>query len=192
MNIEKIKVSPWVKLVDIPSIGDKDKMSENVRRVWEDITGGVYTGIYQVSIKRPKNLVHKDICYIGESEFFPMRITNLRGSAGKGNKTLHHMCGVYIREENIDINTIYVRFLTDDSTDDSRKQLEKWLQAEHKRKFNYITGYAWTEASGGHKSCRILTQASIRRIDSIEAIERVRAVLDEQLNYLKEKNDTRK
>jgi hypothetical protein len=190
VNIENIKVSSWVKLIDIPSVGDKDKMSENCKRVWKELTDGVYSGIYQVSLKQPKDLVHKDICYIGESDFLPMRLTNLKGSAGKGNKTTHHMCGVYIREENIDINTIYVRFIPFSDKDNNRKEFEKWLQQEHKNKFDYITGYAWTEASGGHKSCRIITQASIRRIDSIESIEKVRAVLDEQLNYLRGKYDS--
>jgi len=103
------KVTKWVKLTEILSACSYVKISKKCINFWKEFSDGKYPGVYQVSLKKPKQLVHKDICYIGESSFMPKRISDLRASAGKDNKVTHHMCGVFIREEGIDIESVYVR-----------------------------------------------------------------------------------
>lgn len=172
----------WVRLTEIPSVSRTDDLSNTCVSWWKNYTDGVYSGVYQVSLNRPKNIVDKDICYIGQSDTLPLRMSNMRTSAGKGNRATHHNCGVFIREEKIDIETVFVRCLLDDKS----KDLEKWLHNEHKKKFGFKLGYAWEEASGGYKSARITVQSSIRRLETLEALEKVQAVLNEHRVYLKQ------
>lgn len=157
-------------------------MSNRATEYWKKVTNGIYAGVYQVSTKKPKDVVHQDICYIGESDCLPKRLSDLRTAAVATNKTAHHMCGVYIREEGININDVYVRCLI---TKSNKHDLERWLQSEHKKKYGYKVGYAWEEASGGHKSCRIQTQMNIKRLNSLEACEKIQKVLNEQIARLK-------
>lgn len=185
----KYKVTNWIRLNDIPSQGSYVELATRTARFWEDLLGSKWVnksraGVYQVSLKKPTELIHKDICYIGESDCLPKRLSDLRSAAGEGNKVAHHMCGVYIREEGININKIYVRCII--AEDDGDKQsIERWLHSEHKKQFGYRVGYAWEEASGGHKSSRIQTQMAIKRLESLEACMKVQKVLNEQIARLK-------
>ena len=178
------KVTKWVKLTEILSAGSYVKISKKCINFWKEFSDGKYPGVYQVSLKKPKQLVHKDICYIGESSFMPKRISDLRASAGKDNKVTHHMCGVFIREEGIDIESVYVRCIIIEE-ESERLKFERYLHSEHKSKFGYKLGYAWEEASGGYKSCRIQTQANIKRLDSIEACKKVQIALNKRMEELK-------
>lgn len=178
------KVTEWIKLTEIISAKSYRKISKNCKNFWEEFSGGKYPGVYQVSLKKPKQLVHKDICYIGESYFMPKRISDLRSSAGKGNKVTHHMCGVFIREEGIDIESVYVRCIIIEEGKE-RQEFERYLHKEHKSKFGYKLGYSWEEASGGHKSCRIQTQANIKRLDSLDACKKVQIALNKRMEELK-------
>jgi hypothetical protein len=155
-------------------------MSKTCREFWESFSDGKHSGVYQVSLTKPEDLVHKDICYIGESGCLPKRISDLRTSAGKNNKVTHHMCGVYIREEDIDINSVYVRVLIADD----KKKLERYLHNEHRLKFGYDIGYLWEEASGGYKSCRIQSQVNIQRLQSLDACLKVQKALNDQIRKL--------
>jgi hypothetical protein len=111
----------------------------------------------------------------------PKRISDLRCSAGKSNKNTHHTCGVYIREEAIDINSVYVRaLLTND-----KKKLERYLHAAHRNEFGYAIGYKWEEASGGYKSCRIQSQVNIKRLKTVEECLKVQKVLAKRIIELK-------
>ena len=92
------------------------------------------------------------------------------------------MCGVYIREEMIAIDDVYVRCLFDENKD----EFERYLQNQHKTKFGYKLGYLWEEASGGYKSARINIQASIKRLTSLESIEKIELALKAQKKILKE------
>lgn len=184
MNV-KYKTTDWVPLTEIPSQGSYVSMSERATVYWKKYTKGVYTGVYQVSLKKPAAVIHKDICYIGESDCLPKRLSDLRTAAVATNKTAHHMCGVFIREEGIDINDVYVRCLV---TESDKHDLERWLQSEHKKQFGYKVGYAWEEASGGHKSCRIQTQMNIKRLNSLEACERIQKALNERVEQLKKQS----
>jgi hypothetical protein len=188
MNFE-FKITKWVRLSDVPSATSYGKLNRSTKRAnktwdyWNNLTGGEISGVYQVSLKKPKDVIHKDICYIGESDCLPKRISDLRSAAGAGNKVAHHMCGVYVREEGIDIDSIYVRCLIPKNC--SKQDIERWLHSEHKKQFGYKVGYAWEEASGGYKSCRISSQMSIRRLNSLEACEKVQKVLNERIAQLK-------
>lgn len=183
MNI-KYKATNWIPLVDFPSATSYVAIGERCNEYWKKLTKGATSGVYQVSLKKPKDVVHKDICYIGESDCLPKRISDLRTGAGAGNKTAHHMCGVYIREEGIDIRDVYVRCLIVEDPE-QKQDLERWLHSEHKRLYSYKVGYAWEEASGGYKSCRIQTQMSIKRLNSLEACEKIQKVLNDQIEKLK-------
>ena len=155
-------------------------MSEKCYDFWKLITNGQQSGVYQVSLSRPSEWVHKDICYIGESTCLPKRISDLRCSAGKSNKNTHHTCGVYIREEAIDIDSVYVRaLLTND-----KKKLERYLHDAHRDKFGYDIGYKWEEASGGYKSCRIQSQVNIKRLN-LNACLKVQKVLAKRIKELR-------
>lgn len=186
MNV-KYKATRWIRLSDIPSAVSYVKIGTRAAMFWMDVLGSKWIdkpiGVYQVSLTKPKEVVHKDICYNGKSECIPKRISDLRTAAGAGNKTAHHMCGVYIREEGINIDDVFVRCLVPDNGD--TQALERWLQSEHKKLFGYKVGYAWEEASGGHKSCRIQTQMSIKRLSSLEACMKIQKVLNERIEELK-------
>jgi hypothetical protein len=182
----KAVVTDWVKLTDIPSATSYAAMGKTCKDFWQKLTGGNYSGVYQVSLTKPKDLVHKDICYIGESGCLPKRLSDLRTGAGANNKVTHHMCGVYIREEKIDIADIYVRCLIVE--DSQKKEFERWLHSEHKNKFGYKVGYAWEEASGGYKSGRIQIQVNIKRLESLDACEKVLDALNERIKELKGKS----
>lgn len=187
MNLE-YKVTKWVRLSDFPSATTYGKLNRSENRAnktwkfWNKLTGGEISGVYQVSLKKPKEVIHKHICYIGESECLPKRISDLRSAAGPGNKVAHHMCGVYLREEGIDPDTVYVRCLIPKNC--SKQDIERWLHAEHKKQFSYRVGYAWEEASGGYKSSRIQCQMSIRRLETLEACAQVQKILTERIKEL--------
>lgn len=178
----KVKTTEWVRLSEFPSAGEYNGLNDNTILWWRNFTGGQHSGVYQVSLTKPKEHVHKDICYIGKSDTLPKRISDLRTCAGQGNKVTHHMCGVYIREEMIAIDDVYVRCLFDENKD----EFERYLQNQHKNKFGYKLGYLWEEASGGHKSARINIQASIKRLSSLESIEKIERALKAQKKFLKE------
>ena len=184
MNLN-VDVTDWVKLTEIPSATSYATMGKTCIDFWQKLTGGKHSGVYQVSLTKPKELVHKDICYIGESGCLPKRLSDLRTGAGMGNKVTHHMCGVYIREESIDIESVYVRCLI--VADEDKKELERWLHSEHRNKFDYKVGYAWEEASGGYKSGRIQIQVNIKRLDSLAACEKIQSALNERIAELKRK-----
>lgn len=180
MNV-KYKATKWVPLTDIPSATSYVTLGKNCLDYWKNYTNGVHVGVYQVSLKKPTDVVHKDICYVGKSDCLPKRLSDLRSAAGANNKVAHHMCGVYIREEKIDINDVYVRCVLSDD----EHELERWLHQEHKQRFGYKVGYAWEEASGGYKSCRIQSQMSIKRLNSLDACLKVQEVLNERIKELK-------
>ena len=179
----KIDSTEWYRLSSFPSCTSYKDMSQTCHDFWKMFTKGEHSGVYQVSLTKPTDLVHKDICYIGESGCLPKRISDLRTSAGKNNKVTHHMCGVYIREEDINIDSVYVRVLIADD----KKGLERYLHNEHRNKFGYNIGYLWEEASGGYKSCRIQSQVNIQRLDSLEACLKVQNALTKRIKELKEK-----
>lgn len=187
------ETTKWIRLDDIPTPTSYRELGTSTASFWEDILGSKWVntnraGVYQVSLTRPKDIVHRDIGYTGKSDCVPKRLSDLRTSAGAGHKTAHHMCGVYLREENIKVSDVYVRCLSPlhvASIKNSIEFMERWIHNEHKKRFGYKVGYAWEEASGGYKSCRIQTQMSIKRLESLEACMKVQKVLNEQIARLK-------
>ena len=129
------------------------------------------TGVYQLSLNKPKELVDKDIVYIGVSGTIHNRISNIRTCGGRGSsKSTHHNAGVYMRYNNITPDDVFVRILFVKKLKDA-KSLEKELQQAHRTKFNYPLGFKWTEASGGKKSCKFTAMASIDRCDLVQCRE---------------------
>ena len=176
----------WHPLTDFPTCTSYREMSEKCYDFWDWFADRQQSGVYQVSLSRPSEWVHKDICYIGESTCLPKRISDLRCSAGKSNKNTHHNCGVYIREEAIDINSVYVRaLLTNDKQKNDKQKLERYLHDAHRNEFGYAVGYKWEEASGGYKSCRIQSQVNIKRLKTVEDCLKVQKVLAKRIKELK-------
>lgn len=178
-------VTDWVNLSDIPSVSSYkvEELYDSVISFWKTMSGGRYSGIYQASFSKPKDVVHKSMGYIGESGFLPKRLSDLRSAATKGNKVSHHHCGVYLREESIDHHKVFVRCLITD--ENNLSSLEKWLHNQHKEKFGYEKGFAWQEASGGIRSYRTQIQDKIKRLDSLDACEKVLDALNERIKELK-------
>lgn len=180
----------WMSLSEIPSAASYVKLNDKCLAYWNWHAGSFgdirkeYYGIYQVSLTRPKPLIHKDITYIGQSTCLPKRVSDLRAAAVATNKVAHHMCGIYIREEKIDIKRVYVRCILPYEESDVMN-IERWLHDEHKSRFNYKTGYAWEEASGGHRSSRIQCQHAIKRLETIKDCEKVMSALSERMKILK-------
>jgi hypothetical protein len=176
-------ITDWVNLSDIPAVSSYkvEELYDSVISFWKSFSGGRYTGIYQASFSKPKDVVHKSIGYIGESGFLPKRLSDLRSSATQGNKVSHHHCGVYLREESIDHRKVFVRCLLTDENN-----LEKYLQKQHREKFGYEKGFAWQEASGGIRSYRTQIQDKIKRIESVEVCEQLIEALNQQIIKLKE------
>jgi len=185
MNMDNVVVSEWVKLSKFPSMAaSKSDRSKSALAWWDNFHSGEHIGVYQVSLSKPKALVHKDICYIGMSEYLPRRVSDLRTSAGKHNKVTHHNCGVFIRyNDELCVDNVYVRCLF--TSKENRDKLEVYLQNEHRAKYDYPLGFKWTEASGGHQSSRIQIKVGIDRLMSIDVCEEMKKYLDERINQLK-------
>ncbi len=187
-------VTDWISLSEFPAAGSlKNRgLSKFAQEYWDNFRIDQYCGVYQVSLTRPKQLVNEDIGYIGSSEHLPNRIFDLKKSSMPGVKNEKHMCGVYLREENIDVNDVYVRFIYP-KVDTFKEQkaavqvIERWLQVEHRNRFKYDLGYAWEEASAGRKSSRIQCQTTIKRLDTIDACIKVQEVLSQKMKELEVK-----
>jgi hypothetical protein len=179
-------VSEWVRLSEFPSMAaSKNKRSKSALAWWNKFYDGEHIGVYQVSLTKPKSLIHKDICYIGMSEYLPRRVSDLRTSAGKKNKVTHHNCGVFIRHsDEVSVDNVYVRCLF--TTKDQRDALEGYLQDQHRIKYGYPLGFKWTEASGGHQSSRIQVISAVQRLDSIEVCEELKLLLDKRIGELRD------
>lgn len=185
--INTIEATEWICLSDIPSPNNaKTTLTESCKKFWD--SHGFednYFGIYQVSLTRPTELIHKDICYVGTTDKIYRRTYEIRSSAGADNVTVHHWAGAYVREEQIDINTVYVRVLTSKKCKNKKKYsaLEKLLHQSMKEQFGYR--FAWTEASSGHQGSRIHAQCAIKRVKTIEGALKLQKVLNEQIRKLK-------
>ena len=173
---DKFTTTKWIPLSEIPSASSYGKLNEKCRRYWNNFTDGVHYGVYQISLTRPKSVIHKEIKYIGLSTYLPCRLNFLRTSATPENKVTHHMCGVYIREEKINIDEVYVRCLIPKDRC-FLEDIERWLHQEHKIRFKYKVGYAWEEASGGYKSARIGCLMLIKRLQTLDACNSVQDAL---------------
>lgn len=182
--LDKIKeVTPWIPLSIVPSAGSNAQLKrERIVSFWSQFNDNYTDGVYQVSLTRPKDIIHKDIGYIGQSSKIPCRLYQLKSSAGKENKVTHHGCGVYIRHSDIDPSNVYVRVLFTDSGD--KIMLEEYLHREHKLKYGYELGYAWTEASGGYKSSRIRVLSAVDRCD-LATLQDIKTYIDAKIKLLK-------
>lgn len=161
----------------------KNKRSKSALAWWDKFHAGEHSGVYQVSTTKPKPLIHKDICYIGMSEYLPRRISDLRTSSGKTNKVTHHNCGVFIRHnDEFSVDNVYVRCLF--TSKEQRERLESYLQQQHRIKYGYPLGFKWTEASGGYQSSRIQIISAIKRIDSIVVCDELKKIIDNRIKEL--------
>jgi len=173
MNAEEfiLHQTDWIPLATVPARLAASTITQKSQLFWESLHEK-NTGVYQVSLSRPKELVHKDIGYIGQSGELGVRVYNLKNSL-TSLKNSHHQCGVYLRCEGVDVSQVYVRMLFSDNP----SVLEDILHNAQRSKFKHDIGYAWEEASGGHRSCRITAMNSIDRCDMEKCMQ-----LKEHLN----------
>ena len=128
----------WLRLSSLPPIGTARDAHKTQKYIdfWKQYPYGK-TGVYQLSLNKPKELVDKDIVYIGVSGTIHNRISNIRTCGGRGSsKSTHHNAGVYMRYNNITPDDVFVRILFVKKLKDA-KSLEKELQQAHRTKFNY-------------------------------------------------------
>lgn len=161
--------TPWLSLVDVPSVGSKQNPTKKGQEFWDNIYPSARAGVYQISTSCPKDLIHPEIGYVGESSDIPTRIYGMRLSA-LSEQSDQHGCGRYIRSEGIDPETVYFRVLF--TTPENRRALETHLQAQMLDKFGYEQGFAWSAASSGVASSKLKAQDAIRRLN-MEEIEEI-------------------
>jgi len=171
----------WIPLSTVPS-RSTNTITHKSHRFWESLYKK-NTGVYQVSLKKPIVLVHEDIGYIGQSGELGLRVYNLKSSLSSMKNT-HHQCGVYLRCEGVDVSQVYVRMLFSDNP----SVLEDILHNAQRSKFKHDIGYAWEEASGGHRSCRITAINSIDRCD-LEKCLQLKDHLDRRIKKLQLKRE---
>lgn len=182
----------WMLLRDIPSAGSSSPQVGDVCiSKWKKILSNKASvlldrsGVYQVSLTKPDDLVHKNICYIGFGSDLAVRVNSLRLSAQKTAKSQHHDCGVFIRHsDKLSVDNVYVRCLFTNGVKAAR-DLEADLQKQHRIKYNYTQGFKWSEASGGHKASRIRIISAITRLTDIDICKELKLCLDERIKQLK-------
>lgn len=170
MKVEKliVKKTDWLPLTDIGSA-----TSAAMKKYWSDMHSGELTGVYQISLERPKELIHPEIGYIGKSSILHIRLYELSLNA-RSEKSNHHNCGRYLRQHGIDTSQVYFRVLFTKPEDYS--DLEVGLQNQMRSKFGYSHGFKWTEATAGVASTFYKFKDVVRRLDVEE--------LYKALNYI--------
>lgn len=160
--------TPWMSLMDVPSVGSKHNPTKKSKDFWDNIYTQSRAGVYQISTECPKELVHEHIGYVGESSDIPTRVYGLRLSA-TSEQSDQHGCGRYIRSESIDPEAVFFRVLF--TTPENRRVLESHLHAQMLDKFGYEQGFAWTGATSGVASSKFKAQDAIRRLNIEETKE---------------------
>lgn len=181
-----LHITDWIPLTDIPSVGTgkSSTVTLKAQQFWDNLCGDKVKepcGVYQVSFTRPESIYHEDIGYIGQSTDLRKRVYNLASNAKPDNLATHHQCGVYLRHSNIDPATVYVRMIF--TTMDAVTEVERALHDKQRFMFNHSIGYAWEEASGGVRSCRITAQSAINRCDLNTCLE-LKRYLEERIILL--------
>ena len=172
--------SEWVPLLCIPSCGASKKISKKSRNFWEflhNVQEEDWCGVYQVSVTCPDEIVHKDIGYVGTSEYFPYRLYNLKSSTTSAKNT-HHKCGRFLYYSPIEPSQVFVRMLYTSASDAA--WLEDLIQQQMRSQFKYAQGFQWEQASGGPAGSLMTAFDGIARLSTISEIEQVEAFLAKQ------------
>jgi hypothetical protein len=134
-------ITPWLSLEDVSS-----STSIKAGDYWGNIYKGDYVGVYQVSLEKPEDLIHPEIGYIGKSKIIPTRLYELSNNT-RSEKANSHNCGRYLRDAGVTTDKVFFRVLF--ASINSYGDLETYLQNEMRDKYNYTTGFKWTEATAG-------------------------------------------
>lgn len=130
INTENLTIGKWEKLTEVPT-------SNSAHYV-------VHKGIYQVAHEADledigDSIVHAKIGYTGKSTNSMGRTYAIKTECGK------HGCNRYLKQNNIDKESIYVRYTNCEESNIS--QLEIDVHRETEKLYGYR--YAWKEASAG-------------------------------------------
>lgn len=171
--------SEWIPLLSLPSVASRKTVSQSAKDFWKelhDIPEDEWCGVYQVSLTCPEEIVHKDIGYVGTSEFFPYRTYNLKCSTTSA-KNMHHKCGRFLHYSTIKPEEVFVRLLYTSVRDAG--WLEGLIHDQMRQEFNYQYGFMWEQASGGPASSMLTAFDGIARLTSIAEIEQLEAFLED-------------
>lgn len=162
----------WMPISEIPYASQKHNTARSTKDWWNNLFAPKeednHRGIYQVSLKKPKNFLHKDIGYIGKSDYIPYRVYTLKSSASS-EKTTHHQCGRYLRFMGYKPEDVFVRVLF--IQDRQVGVIEDIIHSRMNSEFKYEKGFAWAAASGGPASSMIRAYDSIGRISDVSQLE---------------------
>lgn len=153
--LDKIKrVIDWMPAMEIPS-GDSKTYYH---------LGGRMCGVYQFALGAHikgigDDIIHEDIGYTGHSKNMLGRTYNMRADKGK------HGARYYCDQNDIDRNTVYVRFLVTETVEDA-KALETWVHEQTEKTASHEYRYAWVEASGGLDGATTYILALISELNS--------------------------
>jgi len=166
----------WIPLLSIPSVPSRKSVSQSAKEFWKelnDVAEEDWCGVYQVSLTCPEEIIHKDIGYVGTSEYFPYRLYNLKCSTTSAKNT-HHKCGRFLHYSPIEASQVYVRMLYINMGGFSNPTwLEGMIHDQMRVEYKYQYGFQWEQASGGPASSLISAFDGIARLTSTAEIAQV-------------------
>ena len=165
--------SEWVPLLSFPSVPSRKTVSQSAKDFWKelhDVPEEDWCGVYQVSLTCPEEIVHKDIGYVGTSEYFPYRVYNLKCSTTSA-KNMHHKCGRFLHYSPIEASQVFVRMLFTNVSDAG--WLEGLIHDQMRHEYKYQYGFQWEQASGGPASSLLTAFDGIARLTSAAEIAQV-------------------
>lgn len=150
------KVIDWMPVMEIPTCKSKKY----------DELGGEMCGVYQFAIDKDIKeigdaIIHEKIGYNGRSDNILGRTYGMRTKKGK------HGARHYCDQNDVDRNTVYVRYLLTESTEDAQA-LEKYIHKQTEETVSHGYKYAWIEASGGLDGATTYILSLISELSSID------------------------
>jgi len=150
------RIIDWMPVMEIPTAKSK-KYNE---------LGGEMCGVYQFAIYEDIEdigdaIIHEKIGYNGRSDNILGRTYGMRTKKGK------HGARHYCDQNDIDRNTVYVRYLLTESTEDAQA-LEKDIHKQTEAVASHEYKYAWIEASGGLDGVTTYIMSLISELDSAD------------------------
>ena len=133
--------------------------------------------VYQVFHKDDKDkigdsLVHESIGYTGSSKDSWYRTVSIRQPNGS------HGCGVYMRNENLNLDDYVIRYLVLDEAVEPKeiKAFERKIQQATEKKFNKKV--AWDGASGGNSGSKDKILSLIGKLTSADEMLEIKETLE--------------
>jgi len=168
-----IKVSDWMPVSQFPS--------KRTKRAADLETELGKFGVYQVALYRDieeidQNLVHPLIGYTGKSTTIISRIYDIKASAQNKNNSAHG-AGRYIRQNNINLDDVYVRILNTEEGEESNLE----YSIHNATMDEYSQRFAWKTASSGNDGLVSDLLDRIEKLDDPDVIDDIIKLARERL-----------